>query len=177
MNAKCRNPGGRPGPGVQGAVLVELALLLPILLTLTLVTVEFSQALANYKLIVNQVRSATRYLSTQAAGTGHAGAACLVTHGVISSSTPCPGAALLTGFGQSGFRVSVADAVNAPATHRSQRSSTDLTDSAATTVNLVSVTASGYRHQLRFAAFLPGAESGASTLEFGPVSMTMRQTL
>ena len=74
------------GQGLRGAVLVELALLLPLLLLLTLATVEFAQALADYKVIVNQVRSATRYLSTQAAGTSHTEAECLLTHGVISST-------------------------------------------------------------------------------------------
>ena len=163
--------------GMRGAVLVELALLLPLLLMLTLATVEFAQALADYKLIVNQVRSATRYLSTQAAGTSHTEAECLLTHGVLSSSKPCPGTLLLAGFGSSGFSVAVADAINAPATHRSQRSSADLTVTSATTVNLVSVTATGYRHQLYFSAFYPGVTGGAPSLEFGPISMTMRQTL
>lgn len=169
-----RMQGGVPS-GASGAVLVELALLLPLLLMLTLATVEFAQALADYKLIVNQVRSATRYLSTQAAGTSHTEAECLLTHGVLSSSKPCPGTLLLAGFGGSGF--SVADAINAPATHRSQRSSADLTVTSATTVNLVSVTVSGYQHQLYFSAFYPGVTGGAPTLDFGPISMTMRQTL
>lgn len=167
--------------GVQGnmggAVLVELALLLPLLLMLTLATVEFAQALADYKVIVNQVRSATRYLSTQAAGTSHTEAECLLTHGVLSSSKPCPGSALLAGFVRTGFSVAVTDAINAPATHRSQRSSADLTVTSATTVNLVSVTASGYQHRLYFSAFYPGVTGGAATLNFGPISMTLRQTL
>ena len=51
------------------------------------------------------------------------------------------------------------------------------TVTAATTVNLVSVTASGYQHQLYFSAFYPGVTGGAPTLDFGPISMTMRQTL
>lgn len=171
-----RLQGGVPS-GASGAVLVELALLLPLLLMLTLATVEFAQALADYKLIVNQVRSATRYLSTQAAGTSHTEAECLLTHGVLSSSKPCPGNVLLAGFGRSGFSVAVADAINAPATHRSQRSSADLTVTSATTVNLVSVTVSGYQHQLYFSGFYPGVTGGAPTQDFGPISMTMRQTL
>ena len=39
------------------------------------------------------------------------------------------------------------------------------------------VTASGYQHQLYFSAFYPGVTGGAPTLDFGPISMTMRQTL
>ena len=97
----------------KGAVLVELALLLPILLFLTLASVEFSQAIAAYKVVVNQVRSAARHLSTKAAGTGHIEAECLVTNGKPSSAKPCTGSLLLPGFSASSFSVSVADAINA----------------------------------------------------------------
>lgn len=158
-----------------GAVLVELALLLPILLFLTLASVEFSQAIAAYKVIVNQVRSATRHLSTEAPGTGYTEAECLLTHGNPSSTKPCVGSVLLPGFSASSFSVTVADAINSPATHRSQRTSADLTVTTATTINLVTVTASGYQHQLYFAGFLSGVVGNATTLTFGPISMTMRQ--
>lgn len=160
-----------------GAVLVELALLLPLLVLLTLATVEFAQAIAAYKVVVHQVRSAARYLSTQAPGTGHVQAECLLTHGSISSAKPCSGAVLLSGFAASGFGVSISDALNAPATHRSQRSSTDATVTTATTLNLVSVTASGYQHRLHFAVFLSGMVGGLTVINFEPISMTMRQTL
>ena len=160
-----------------GAVLVELALLLPLLVLLTLATVEFAQAIAAYKGVVHQVRSAARYLSTQAPGTGHVQAECLLTHGSISSAKPCSGAVLLSGFAASGFSVSISDALNAPATHRAQRSSADATVTTATTLNLVSVTASGYQHRLHFAVFLSGMVGGLTVINFEPISMTMRQTL
>jgi len=166
----CKN---RPQSG--GAVLVELALLLPLLLFLTLASVEFSQAIAAYKVIVNQARSAARHLSTQAPGTGHIEAECLLTHGSPSSAKPCTGNALLPGFSASSFSVTVSDAVNAPTTHRSQRTTADLTVTSATTINLVTVTASGYQHHLYFAGFLSGVVGNATSLTFGPISMTMRQ--
>ena len=158
-----------------GSVLVELALLLPILLFLTLASVEFSQAIAAYKVIVNQVRSAARYLSTEAPGTGHTEATCLLTNGNPSSAKPCTGSVLLPGFSAPDFNVTVADALNAPATHSAQRTSADLTVTSATTINLVTVTASGYQHPLYFAGFLSGVVGNATALTFGPISMTMRQ--
>ncbi len=159
----------------RGAVLVELALLLPLLLLLTLAAVEFSQAIAAYKVVVNQVRSAARHLSTKAPGTGYIEAECLLTHGSPSSAKPCSGSVLLPGFLASGFSVTVTDAINMPSTHRSQRTTADLTVTSATTINLVSVTASGYQHQLHFAGFLSGVVGEATSLTFGPISMTMRQ--
>jgi len=159
----------------RGAVLVELALLLPLLLLLTLAAVEFSQAIAAYKVVVNQVRSAARHLSTKAPGTGYIEAECLLTHGSPSSAKPCSSSALLPGFLASGFSVTVADAVSAPTTHRSQRTTADLSVTSATTINLVSVTASGYQHELHFAGFLSGVVGDATNLTFGPISMTMRQ--
>lgn len=160
----------------RGAVLVELALLLPLLLLLTLAAVEFSQAIAAYKVVVNQVRSAARHLSTKAPGTGHTEAECLLTHGSLSSAKPCPGSALLPGFSASSFSVTVADAVSAPTSHRSQRTSADLTVSSATTINLVTVTATGYQHPLYFAGFLSAVVGDATSLTFGEISMTTRQT-
>lgn len=161
-------------PAQRGAVLVELSLVLPILLLLTLATVEFAQAMAAYKVVVLQVRLATRYLSSKAPGTGHAEARCLLTHGVASAA--CSGTALMPGFVANGFSISVADALNAPASQRAQRTSSDSTVASATTINLVTVTASGYRYQLNFAGFLTSITGGASTFDFAPISMTMRQT-
>ena len=166
----------RRGPSQRGAVLVELALLLPLLLALTLATVEFAQALAAYKVLVTQVRSAARYLSTQAPGTSYDQAQCLLTHGVVSAK-PCSGQPLMPGLVASGFSVGISDAVNSPATQRAQRSASNGSVSAGSTLNLVTVTASGYRQPLQFAAFLSGLLSGTSTLSFGPISCTMRQTL
>ena len=165
----------RRGQQSGGAVLVELALLLPLLLFLTLASVEFSQAIAAYKIVVNQARSATRHLSTKAPGTGHIEAECLLTHGSPSSTKPCAGSVLLPGFSASGFSVTVADAINAPITHRSQRTTADLTVTSATTINLVTVTATSYQHPLYFAGFLSGVVGDTTSLTFGPISVTMRQ--
>lgn len=162
-------------PQQRGAVLVELSLVLPLLLLLTLATVEFAQAMAAYKVVVLQVRLATRYLSAKAPGTGHAEARCLLTHGVASAGGNCTGTALMPGLVANGFTVTVSDALNAPATQRAQRTSSDSTVTSATTINLITVTASGFRYRLNFAAFLSGVVGSSPTFDFAPISMTMRQ--
>ena len=156
---------------MAGGALVELTMVLPILLTLTLVTVEIAQALAAYKALLTQVQSAARYLSTRPPGAGHVEATCLVTHGQASPTRPCTGSPLMPGFTAAGFSVSVLDAVNAPATHQSQRSSANPAVTQAVTVNLVTVTASGYAHPLIFATVL----SSSATIGLGSVSFTFRQ--
>ena len=49
----------------KGTAAIELALLLPILLLLTLVTTEFGRAILEYNTVVKSVRNATRYLATR----------------------------------------------------------------------------------------------------------------
>lgn len=155
----------------RGSALVELAFVLPVLLLLALATVEFAQALAAYKTLVTQVRSAARFLSTRPPGAGHIEATCLITHGQSSATLPCPGVALMPGLVAPGCVVTVRDASNAPATHQAQRTAASLAVTHATTINLVTVTLSGYAHPLIFPAWL----SDSATWGFGPVSLTLRQ--
>jgi Flp pilus assembly protein TadG len=49
----------------RGAAIVEFALILPLLLILTFITVEFGRALYEYNIIAKSVRDAVRYLSMQ----------------------------------------------------------------------------------------------------------------
>ncbi len=156
---------------VRGAALVELAFVLPVLLMLALATVEFAQALATYKTLVTQVRSAARYLSTRPPGAGHVEARCLVTHGLPSPTLPCPGTALMAGFAAPTLTVTVLDASNAPATHQAQRTAASLAVTHATTLNLVTVTLSGYGHPMILSDWI----AGVTQLDFGSVSLTMQQ--
>lgn len=64
-----------------GGALVELALILPFLLLLTLVTTEFGRAMYEYNTITKSVRDAVRYLSTQTPNTGQAIATNLIVYG------------------------------------------------------------------------------------------------
>lgn len=156
---------------LRGGALVELAFVLPVLVMLVLATVEFAQALAAYKTLVTQVRSAARYLSTRPPGAGYVEAQCLVTHGLTSPTLPCPGTALMAGLAAPNLTVTVLDAGNAPATHQAQRTAASLAVSHATTLNLVTVTVSGYRHPMILSTWV----AGVATLDFGSISLTMQQ--
>lgn len=152
----------------RGAVLVELALVLPILLLLSFATIEFARAITGYKVAVNQVRQAARYLADKTPGSGRGEAACIVRYGLPScSGTPImPGLVTAT--------VVVQDAANAPSTHRAQLTSSD---SNAVAVNLVTVTVTGIRYNLLAGGFLSGIFSNSTAITFGPIKATMRQTL
>ncbi len=155
----------------RGGALVELAFVLPVLLMLALATVEFAQALAAYKTLVTQVRSAARYLSTRPPGAGHVEARCMVTHGLPSATLPCPGTALMAGLSAPSLTVTVLDASNAPATHQAQRTAASLAVTYGTTLNLVTVTVTGYRHPMILSTWV----AGMTNLDFGAVSLTLQQ--
>lgn len=158
----------------HGAVLVELALVLPLLVFLLLATVEFAQALASYQVVLKQVRAAARHLSTRAPGNGHVEAECLLRTGRLSASLPCGGPVVLPPSANP-LGVRVEDALNAPSTHRARSTATDASSLGAVTVNLVTVTVTGFSHPLHFAGLLRPATGGAAALPFGPISMTLRQ--
>lgn len=161
--------------GQGGAVLVELALVLPLLLFLMAATVEFSQALASYQVLLKQVRAATRFLSTRAPGAGHVEAECLLRTGLVSAALPCPGAPVLPGLADQGVKVTVQDALNAPASQRAQRALVDAAAGGAVSIQLVTVTLTGFRHPLSLAGLLWPATQGAAVLDFGAIRMTLRQ--
>lgn len=151
-----------------GAVLVELAVILPILLLVSFATIEFARAVTAYKVVVNQVRQGARYLADRTPGTGHAQATCLVRYG----RTDCTGALVVTGLGTA--TVVIKDATNAPTTHKAQATSTG---SNAIAVNLVTVTVSGLRYPLLAGSFVTAITGNANSVPFGPISATMRQAL
>lgn len=71
----------------SGVALVEFALVLPLLLTLSLIVTEYGRALFQYNTLAKSVRDATRYLSTQSPGTKNIEARKLVVYGK-SDNTP-----------------------------------------------------------------------------------------
>jgi Flp pilus assembly protein TadG len=77
-------------PGRQrGAALVELALIIPLLLVLTMITTEFGRAMYQYNLITKSVRDAVRYLAMQTPGTHIAEAQNLIIYGsTVDTGTP-----------------------------------------------------------------------------------------
>ena len=152
----------------KGAVLIELAIVIPLLLLLTLVPLEISHAISEYKVLVNQVESAARYLSTKTPGLGRAEAICLVR----TSSLSCSATPVLAGLALSGATVSVYDAVNAASTQKSQKTSSDTNS---VRINLVTVKVTGYQYNLSIGDFAYGIFQLPATLDFGEISSTMRQ--
>lgn len=153
----------------RGSVLVEMAALLPLILLLALATIEFSSALVAYKRLVNQTRTAARWLSTQTPGQGHVTAICMVKYGNMSGSQPCSGSLILPNLANA--TVTISDATTNASTHRAQITGAP----GAVAVNLVTVTISGYRHPLILGGFLKPITGGATSLGFSSISTTMRQ--
>ncbi|MEN9717910.1 MAG: hypothetical protein RIQ99_788 [Pseudomonadota bacterium] len=156
----------------RGGVAVELALVLPVLLTLAFATLEFANVLVTYKRLVSQTRLAARYLSTQAPGQGYTQAQCLLLTGTASATLPCAGTAVLPGLADA--TIQIADAVNAPATQRGRMTAGT---TGAISVNLVTVRVSNYRHQLLLGGWMGGFVRSSATITFGTISATMRQVL
>ncbi|MGU3627143.1 TadE/TadG family type IV pilus assembly protein [Comamonas sp. C24C] len=71
----------------QGVELVELALILPFLLLLSMLLVEFGRALYEYNTVAKSVRDAVRYLSVQLPNTGCSQAQNLVVYGQTTAGT------------------------------------------------------------------------------------------
>jgi len=72
----------------RGVALVEFALVLPLLLVLSLVTVELGRGLYQYNLITKSVRDASRYLSMHTPNTRLTEARNLVVHGNTAGTGP-----------------------------------------------------------------------------------------
>lgn len=87
-----RQAAGRSGRS-GGAVLVEFALVLPLLLLASVTTTELGRAIYQYNTIVKSVRDGARYLSLQSPGSHAAEARNLVVYGNIAGT----GAALAPG--------------------------------------------------------------------------------
>jgi len=165
-------------PRQTGAVFVEfLLVLLLVLLPMIYLTVEVSRAISQYKGLVNQVRASARYLSTKNSGQGHEAAICFLKTGAISCNVNTP--LILPGYANlnveitdsrlqslNGVPVTGADPAS---THRLQQTSTP-TDQFGGAVNLVTVRISGYQYTV-----ISGTLSGLTTINFGSISVTMRQ--
>ena len=71
----------------QGGALVELAMMLPLMLTLVFVTTEFGRAYYQYNTLAKSVREAARYLSVRAQGVNVAQAKNIVVYGTPTPTT------------------------------------------------------------------------------------------
>lgn len=137
----------------KGVALIEFALVLPILVLIVFGIIEFGRAFSQYNALVKSVRDATRYLSTQSAGSGTTTARNLVVYGLPGGgSVP-----IVDGLDVS--MVSICDASNCSGTHQSQGTNP--------VSNLVTVTISGVPFS-SLTYILPD-------FSFSDISFTMRQ--
>lgn len=149
----------------HGVATVEFSfLVVPLLLMLFGVT-EYGRAIYQYNTLVKSVRDATRYLSTIKAGSGYTEARCLAVYGTTNCSGSPLAAGLTTGM------VSICDASisSCQATHQSQ----DMNGFG--TLNLVTVTISGYQFRSLFNFELSGWSLGVPDITYHPIHNTMRQ--
>lgn len=163
----------------DGAVLIELALTVPVLIFVLAGVLEFSKAISEYKVIVNQVRNATRYLSTKVPTlstdqySGIEAAKCLLKTGVPQAIC---GAGTGTNYILPGLATATIDVQNAatnPSTHKAQSTATTISGPS---INLVTVTVTNYVYNLNFGQSILGGFGIAPQINFGPISATMRQT-
>jgi Flp pilus assembly protein TadG len=148
----------------KGAAAVEFAILVPFMILMALGVTELGRAFYQYNTLTKSLRDGVRYLSTQAPGTGHGTAACLVVHG----NQDCSGGVLVPGLSTS--MVSVCDAINCAGTHSAVSTGTGV-------VNLVTVTVTGYTFDSFINFQMGGLTIGVPDLTFPPIGTTMRQAL
>lgn len=149
-----------------GVVAVEFALLIIPMLLMVFGITEFGRAMYQYNTLVKATRDATRYLSTQAPGSGVGTAKCLAVYG--NKTCGAVGEELVPGL-TTGM-VTVCDANSCPGTHSSVATGAGV-------VNLVTVTIQGYQFQSVVSFSIAGLSVGLPNITFGAVSTTIRQVL
>lgn len=155
----------------RGVAMVELAIVLPLLLAICFAITEFGRAIYTYDTLAKSARGAARYLTTQAAGAGHPIARNLVVYGNPAGT----GTPLMPGLNSSNMAsmVAICDAsITTCTANRNQGSNP--------TINTVTVTITGYQFTplldlLGFTRFYTSGTSSITSINFGNISVTMRQ--
>lgn len=155
----------RSRKGQRGVAAVELGLLALPLAVLTFGSAEFGRAVHQYDTLTKSVRDATRHQTTMTPGNHLAGRCLALTGQLGNDGTGCSGTPLLPGLLLA--HVTVCDRANC-ADHNLQQ--TSVAGSLGGTVNLVSVTISGYS----FTSMTPFT---VPTFTYQPVRATMVQPL
>jgi Flp pilus assembly protein TadG len=140
----------------NGAALIELALILPLLLLLTFITTEFGRAMYQYNTITKSVRDAVRYLSMQTPGTHITEAQNLVVYGNLAGT----GTPLALGLG-----------VSHVPTPTWQTTGSD------PVINSVTVTVRGYAFRSLFPSVFGITFGNSGTFNYGDISATMRSPI
>lgn len=148
------------GKSMQGAVAVEMALLLIPLVVMAFGVAEFGRAIYQYNTLVKSVRDSARLLSQQDASdavnypSSVADAKCLAVHGTPDCSGPRLAPGLTTGMVQT--------------------TTSSTVSAAGTTINLVEVRITGYTFDFIFNPLVFFGNTDMS-LSFGDIQTTMRQ--
>ena len=150
----------------MGAVFIELAIVLPILIFLMLAAIDFSRAISEYKTIVNQAKSAARYLTSRAPGSANAQGICIVK----TSTSDCSSGNILANLDSA--TINIQDA-SSSASHAGQLTSQN--SPSAVSINLITVTISNYEYNSIINGFNLGLLSIPASITFNPISVTMRQ--
>lgn len=138
----------------EGAVLVELALMLPLLILLSVTTAEIGRAMYQYDTLVRSVRASVRYMSMQPQNTKAAEAANIVVYGTTAGG----GSKLL------------------PALDTNMVDVSWTTTGANPLINTVRVRVTGYAFQPMIGSVL-GANVFGLGFTFSPIAATMRSPL
>jgi len=148
----------------QGVALIELAIIITVLITITFGITEFGRAIYQYNTLAKAVRDGARFLAVRdpAAPASISGVQCMVVHG----NPGCTGPALVPGLTSS--MVSVCHAMDpaCAATHQSQ--------GASPVINLVTVTIGGANAPFTFQSLVTFV---VPNIQFGAISATMRQVM
>jgi Flp pilus assembly protein TadG len=148
----------------RGVAAVEFGILIIPLTLMLFGLTEYGRAIYQYNTLVKATRDATRFLSTVAPGNGWAQARCLARYG----NTTCSGSLLAPDLTDA--MVQICDATNCVATHA-------VVDTGQGSVNLVTVTISGYQFKSLINFPIGGLSVGSPDITFGAISNTMRQAL
>lgn len=70
----------------RGVAIIEFALIVPLLILLSAIAIEYGRAVYQYNTLTKSVRDAARYLSMQSPGSGGAQAKNLIVYGSLSNT-------------------------------------------------------------------------------------------
>ncbi len=154
-----------------GVATIEFAIVLPLLLAICFGITEFGRAIYTYNSLAKSARGAARYLTTQAAGSGHTTARNLVVYGNPAGT----GTPLMPGLNSSNMasKVLICDASITTCT-------ANLNQGSNPSINTVTITITGYQFTpaldlLGFTRFFTHGTGSITSIDFSNISVTMRQ--
>lgn len=151
----------------RGVATVELSFLIVPLLLMIFGVTEYGRAIYQYNTLVKSVREASRYLSALNPGNGHGVAQCLAVYGKTSCN-PTTDKPLAPGLTLGMVSICDASIPSCQATHQNQTFGTG-------TLDLVTVTISGYQFQTLLNFPIGDVTVGAPNITYHPIRNTMRQ--